>query len=208
MASTHLVKPRITTTFTSTLPHRNLFITPHHPLPTIASGIQQRQHPALSIDRTRQFHAGARRPHLSPPTKKVLMSASFFSFLGSLFSSSTSAENNMTYPDQRTDEEWRAVLSPGIYDLSRTWRKKSMLTELAFIRTIPNHPSKRHRTPRLRQIRFTLPLHRRLQLRCLRCTALQGRHQIQIRLWLACIFRFCARGGYATCRSDVWHGAD
>lgn len=112
MASTHLVKPRITS-FTSTLPPRSLFSPPYHPLRTIATGIQQR--PALlSIDRTRRFHAGARRPQLSPPTKKILMSASFFSFLGSLFSSSASAEDNMTYPDQRTDEEWRAVLSPGM----------------------------------------------------------------------------------------------
>lgn len=119
MASTHFVKPRITTPFTSTLPPRNLFNTPYHPLRTIVTGLQQQQqqHFALSIDRTRRFHAGARRPQLPPPIKKVLMSASFFSFLGSLFSSSASAEENMTYPDQRTDEEWRAVLSPGMRDV-------------------------------------------------------------------------------------------
>ncbi|EEA28250.1 hypothetical protein EYB25_000809 [Talaromyces marneffei] len=117
MASTNLVKPRITTFTSSTLPPRSLFITPYHPTRTITTGIQL--HSALLINRIRRFHAGARRPHLSPPTKKVLMSASFFSFLGSLFSSSASAENNMTYPDQRTDEEWRAVLSPEQFRIIR-----------------------------------------------------------------------------------------
>ncbi|KAI1805360.1 SelR-domain-containing protein [Daldinia bambusicola] len=32
-------------------------------------------------------------------------------FLGSLFGSSSSSTNNMSYPDQRTPDEWRAVLS-------------------------------------------------------------------------------------------------
>jgi hypothetical protein len=35
------------------------------------------------------------------------------SFLGSLFGSSSSKPSNMTYPDQRTDDEWRAVLNKG-----------------------------------------------------------------------------------------------
>ncbi|KAI0113306.1 SelR-domain-containing protein [Daldinia grandis] len=32
-------------------------------------------------------------------------------FIGSLFGSSSSQSNNMSYPDQRTPEEWRAVLT-------------------------------------------------------------------------------------------------
>jgi peptide-methionine (R)-S-oxide reductase len=58
------------------------------------------------------------------------MSASFFSVLGSLFSSSASAENKMTYPDQRTDEEWRAVLSPGMRSVELN-AKRFMLNSLS-----------------------------------------------------------------------------
>lgn len=34
-------------------------------------------------------------------------------FLGALFGSSASAQDKMSYPDKRTDDEWRAVLNKG-----------------------------------------------------------------------------------------------
>ncbi|KAB8073886.1 Mss4-like protein [Aspergillus leporis] len=43
-------------------------------------------------------------------------------FLGSLFSSSAKSENqenNMSYPDQRNNEEWRAILSPEQFRILR-----------------------------------------------------------------------------------------
>lgn len=45
----------------------------------------------------------------------VLKAAPTIPIIGSLFSSSAKAESsdNMSYPDQRSDDEWRAVLSPG-----------------------------------------------------------------------------------------------
>lgn len=45
----------------------------------------------------------------------VLKAAPTIPFIGSLFSSSAKAESSddMSYPDQRSDDEWRAVLSPG-----------------------------------------------------------------------------------------------
>ncbi|KAI1416645.1 SelR-domain-containing protein [Hypoxylon sp. FL1857] len=45
---------------------------------------------------------------LSPST---LRSMPTIPFLGSLFGSSSSQSSNMSYPDQRTPDEWRAILS-------------------------------------------------------------------------------------------------
>ena len=36
------------------------------------------------------------------------------SFLGSLFGSSSNNSSKMTFPDQRTNDEWRAVLNKGM----------------------------------------------------------------------------------------------
>ena len=40
-------------------------------------------------------------------------------FLSNFFSSSTPASSSMTYPDKRSDEEWRAVLSPEQFRILR-----------------------------------------------------------------------------------------
>lgn len=58
--------------------------------------------------RFQQHHPLAAAPRL-PYTLKSMPT---IPFLGSLFSSST--RSNMSYPLQKSDEEWRAVLSPGI----------------------------------------------------------------------------------------------
>jgi hypothetical protein len=36
-----------------------------------------------------------------------------FAFLSSLFSTSPSSSNTMSFPVKKTEDEWRAVLSPG-----------------------------------------------------------------------------------------------
>jgi hypothetical protein len=43
----------------------------------------------------------------------ILRSMPSIPLLGSLFSSSTPASAKMSYPDQRSDDEWRAVLNKG-----------------------------------------------------------------------------------------------
>lgn len=56
-------------------------------------------------------------PALSPFNRTLaLKSMPTIPFLGSLFS--TSSSNNMSYPVQKTDDEWQAVLSKGMPRLS------------------------------------------------------------------------------------------
>ena len=52
-----------------------------------------------------QAHLSAIRP---------LVPVRSMSFLGSLFGSSTNSYSKMTFPDQRTNDEWRAVLNKGM----------------------------------------------------------------------------------------------
>lgn len=54
-------------------------------------------------------------PRLTPGAK-ALRAAPTIPFLGALFSSKANSEEssaNMSYPDQRSEDQWRAVLSPG-----------------------------------------------------------------------------------------------
>lgn len=53
--------------------------------------------------------AGSR---VTSPAAKALRAAPTIPFLGALFSSKAAAEE-MSYPDQRSEDQWRAVLSPG-----------------------------------------------------------------------------------------------
>lgn len=122
MASINRATPRIASLRSTLLRHD------YSPRVPVATGISQPL-ASLSIDRSRRFHGGTKRAQLAPPApRKLLMSASFFSFLGSLFSSSStaSADSKMSYPDQRSNEEWQAVLSPGlspsIHPLTKVYR--------------------------------------------------------------------------------------
>lgn len=58
------------------------------------------------------------RPPLPIPSATVLKAGPTIPFLGALFGSSAKSDsqsNNMSYPDQRSDDAWQAVLSPGMY---------------------------------------------------------------------------------------------
>lgn len=80
---------------------------------------------------------------LSPFTRATLIrSMPSIPFLGSLFGSSASASANMSYPDNRSDQEWQAVLNKGKY-LLRSLRKQA---DKVF-RAVPHSPRKRHRSP-------------------------------------------------------------
>lgn len=61
--------------------------------------------------RSRVISRTATAPPLPRPGATVLRAAPTIPFLGSFFSSSPS--HKMSYPDQRSDDAWRAVLSPG-----------------------------------------------------------------------------------------------
>jgi peptide-methionine (R)-S-oxide reductase len=45
---------------------------------------------------------------------KALKAAPAIPFFGAFFSSNSNTEA-MSYPDQRSDDQWRAVLNPGSY---------------------------------------------------------------------------------------------
>lgn len=51
--------------------------------------------------------------HLAQLRPVPLRSMSGIPFLGALFGSSSSSSSKMSYPDQRSDDEWRAVLNKG-----------------------------------------------------------------------------------------------
>ncbi|KAE8149830.1 Mss4-like protein [Aspergillus avenaceus] len=63
----------------------------------------------------------SRYPSSSPSRITPLKAIPGLSFLGSFFSSTAQSQNqdNMTYPDQRSDQEWRAVLSPEQFRILR-----------------------------------------------------------------------------------------
>ncbi len=50
---------------------------------------------------------------LARPQALVLRSMPTIPFLGSLFGTSTPASSKMSYPDQRSNDEWQAVLNKG-----------------------------------------------------------------------------------------------
>lgn len=118
---------------------------------------------------------------------KALRAAPSIPFFGAFFSSSSKGEEsgNMSYPDQRSEDQWKAVLSPGTYiDHSGL---SQPATNLRGNRAIPHPPRERNRTARHRRVRFSLPVARCIQLCGLRRSALHGKPQIQVRMRLACV---------------------
>ncbi|KAL6690061.1 putative methionine-R-sulfoxide reductase SelR [Trichoderma pleuroticola] len=57
------------------------------------------------------------RQHARQPIR--LQSMSSIPFLSALFGSSSKPSSNMTYPDQRTEDEWRAILNPTQFRILR-----------------------------------------------------------------------------------------
>ena len=151
---------------------------------------------------TSSFSATARYKALSPFSRSVAYkSMPTIPFLGSLFSSKSSS-SNMEYPLKKTDDEWQAVLNKGERPLTHNSNATAYLPLGAITdsltRAIPHPPRKRHRAPRQREIRQTLPKRRRLCLRRMRHATLQSHTQIQFRLRMARVLRLAIRRGNAT----------
>jgi peptide-methionine (R)-S-oxide reductase len=52
------------------------------------------------------------------PTRTLPLRAGMpIPFISSLFGTSSSASDKMSYPDKRSDDEWRAVLNKGVWSL-------------------------------------------------------------------------------------------
>ncbi|KAJ5081666.1 hypothetical protein NUU61_009930 [Penicillium alfredii] len=84
----------------------------HQPFPFrhIASSYPVRAHSSFT-SRTLRF-----------PGSKALRAAPTIPFLGAFFTSNSKAEepsDSMSYPDQRSDDQWRAVLSPDQFRILR-----------------------------------------------------------------------------------------
>lgn len=58
-------------------------------------------------------------------------------FLSSLFGSSSSSSNDMSYPDKRSDDEWRAVLTPGMLIHHLLWPLTKKQKSNPVAKTIP-----------------------------------------------------------------------
>ena len=67
--------------------------------------------------RVRPLSRGLSQSALRPLPLRSSMSG--IPFLGALFGSSSSSNSKMSFPDQRTDGEWRAVLSPEQFRILR-----------------------------------------------------------------------------------------
>lgn len=129
---------------------------------------------------------------LAPFTRgTVIKSMPTIPFLSSFFGT-TSSSSNMSYPLQKSDDEWQAVLNPGRYRVafihhSSTAHSSLMLTSPP--RTIPHNPTKRYRSTLHRRLRQAYALVGRLRMRRLRRPTLQSDPQVQVRMRMACLFR-------------------
>ncbi|KAJ5467258.1 hypothetical protein N7475_005010 [Penicillium sp. IBT 31633x] len=71
---------------------------------------------------SRLLSSSTRQPPRSKPSTKVLQAASTIPFFGAFFSSNRNPKESteaMSYPDQRSDDQWRAVLNPEQFRILR-----------------------------------------------------------------------------------------
>ena len=117
-----------------------------------------------------------------------LRSMSGIPFLGALFgsSSSSSGDSKMSYPDQRTPDEWRAVLNKGAHSGASSPFPGQVATRRVWPwltlprRAVPHPPGKGHGAARVGQVRQALSGGGRLHVRRLPRAALQGDAQVQV----------------------------
>lgn len=91
---------------------------------------------------------------------KLLKAAPTIPFFSAFFSSNAKAEEpseSMSYPDQRSDDQWRTVLNPGECSKEASIANTSSLLTQNVYRTIPHPPPKGHRAPRHGRVRQALP---------------------------------------------------
>ena len=120
---------------------------------------------------------------LQPLTRgTVLKSMPTIPFLSSFFSTSNSSK--MSYPLQKSDDEWRAVLSKGSFSPPPC----TTITD-KIDRAIPRPQTTRHRSSRHRCIRQAHARYWRLYLRRLRRPSLQSFPQVQVWLRMARVLR-------------------
>ena len=153
-----------------------------------------------SLSRPLPFRTAPRAPHTS--SSRTLKSMPSIPFLSALFGSSASSSSNTmsssSYPDQRTNDEWRAVLSPGDFPpfSQPPFYHPPILT---LVRTIPHPPRKGHRARRHRRLRQALPHPGgRVPLRGVFRASLPSAAQVRLGVRVAGVFRqYPGRGGAA-----------
>ena len=125
---------------------------------------------------------------LAPLTRgTVIKSMPTIPFLSSFFSTSSSS-NNMSFPLQKSDNEWQAVLNPGMPFLAyHILAPDFILTETP--RAVSHPPPERHRSPLHWGLRQAHALFRCVYMRSLRCTSVQSNPQVQVRLRMASVLR-------------------
>jgi hypothetical protein len=126
-----------------------------------------------------------------------------FALLSSLFGTSPSSSNTMAFPVKKTEEEWRAVLSPG--KIRRAPTPPRATTDPR--RAVPHPPPAGHRGAALGPPRRALRAAGRLRLRRVRRAPLPRLAQVPQRLRLAGLLRRRARGRPAPARRRLRHGA-
>jgi hypothetical protein len=111
---------------------------------------------------------------LGPATRTTIKSMPTIPFLSSLFS--TSSKPNMSYPLQKSDDEWRAVLSKGTSLPVLTTLQNPECSNL--LRAISCPPSTRHRSSWLRRVRQAYAIYRSLHLCRLQCSSLYSEPKV------------------------------
>lgn len=91
-------------------------------LPTILRAFYTVSHPITA----RILPASSPNGLLSLNRSTVLKSMPSVPFIGSLFSSSTSSKKMDSFPVQKSDDEWQAILSKGVKSFLRIYPHKSL----------------------------------------------------------------------------------